>query len=144
MACWEFEESSEVVGVVGNSRHLIQSNSWNAAIGTFASRSKGANVKAGVNCNHFGKKVKYRLLWVSVLRTCATPDGSTNLGNCLVVDGDQVRWLGVDLEGLVEAQSCFQVIGSYKLKLVSKGLCIFVDNEAPTWCCRGPVQSKRG
>lgn len=47
-------------------------------------------------------------------------DGSTDLGNCLVVDSDQVSWLRVDLEGLVEAQGCFQVIGSYKLKLVSE------------------------
>jgi hypothetical protein len=69
MSCWEFEESSEVVGVVGNSRHLIQSNSWNSVIrASVASAGEGANVKAWVNCNHLGKKVQYRLLWVSVLK----------------------------------------------------------------------------
>lgn len=47
-----------------NSRHLIQSNSWNAVVGAFASSAglKGANVKAGVNCDHFCEKVQYRLL----------------------------------------------------------------------------------
>lgn len=39
-------------------------------------------------------------------------DLKTLLGNGLVVDGDQVLGLGVDLEGLVEGKSSLDVVGA--------------------------------
>lgn len=38
----------------------------------------------------------------------------TYLGHSLVVDGDELSWLGVDLEGLVEAQSGIDRVRAWK------------------------------
>lgn len=91
----------------GHGRGAIRSSSQttfgrphllNAVVVGASSRSTGegtTEVEAGIHGNHLGEDLK------------------NLLGDSLVVDGDQVLRLGVDLEGLVEGNGSLNLVVTY-------------------------------
>jgi hypothetical protein len=81
------------------------------------SRSCLSDGDAGVDCDHLCEDVKYRLRPLAKLTLMQAR--KTYLGDRLVVDGDKLSRLRINLKGAVEAQGCVHWVCACELRSVT-------------------------